>query len=150
MKLLINGMIFCLLLGFTSCTQLSDDISMTCKVDGEDFEATVVVATIQDDDLVVTGSGGLDEQVEIYIRDCTATGTYNIDINSLEDNVGGWTAGLEVETDVFLSSTGTGSGSITISTLTDTNVEGTFEFTAMNSQGTEVEITEGAFQATIK
>eukprot|EP00747_Dinoflagellata_sp_TGD_P168774 gnl/TRDRNA2_/TRDRNA2_195958_c0_seq1.p1 gnl/TRDRNA2_/TRDRNA2_195958_c0~~gnl/TRDRNA2_/TRDRNA2_195958_c0_seq1.p1 ORF type:complete len:151 (+),score=13.44 gnl/TRDRNA2_/TRDRNA2_195958_c0_seq1:3-455(+) len=135
---------------FSSCTELSDDIEMTCTIDGEAFEATAVVAVVEDDDLVVTGTGGVDKQVELYIRNCTSTGVYDININTIEDNVAGYTVGLDASRDIYLTSSGTGVGNITINTLSDSNVEGTFDFTAKNAEGTEVVINNGSFKGLIK
>lgn len=141
---------FSLLIGFSSCTELSDDLSMTCKVDGADFEAGAVVSTLKDDVLIVTGTKGVDEQCQIILYDCTATGTYEINLNLTEKHIGGFTKGTDTNTDVYVSSGGLGTGSIVISELSETNVEGTFQFTAKNSEGTEVSVTEGAFKSTLQ
>lgn len=149
MKYLFGVVALVVSIGFTSCTELSDELEMTCKVDGNDYTATVVAATLKDDVLIVTGTSGIDEQCQIILYDCTSTGTYEIDMNFTEQHIGGFTNGTDPDKNVYVSSSGLGTGSITISALSDTNVEGTFQYTAKNSEGDEVSITDGVFKSKI-
>lgn len=148
MKYLLGVVALFVAISFSACTELSDELEMTCKVDGKDFTATVVAATLKNDVLGVTGTQGTDEQIQIILNECTTTGTYEINLNLTEKHIGGYSNGTSNE-NLYVSSGGLGTGSVVISTYTDTNVEGTFQYTAKNADGEEVTITDGSFKSKI-
>jgi hypothetical protein len=124
--------------------------TMTLKVDGTAWSASLaVVASNSGGVLAVTGSDSQAKQCGISMMNVNGPGTYELGGSLTNPNMGRWTAGLNTE-DTYTTSVGLGSGTCTITSLTATHVEGTFEFTAKNTAQLEVVITEGSFSADIQ
>jgi len=123
--------------------------SMSLKVDGTSWTASLAVVATNSGGLVtVTGSDSNAHQAQVTIYNVSGTGTYQLGGSMTNPNMGRWTAGVNPE-QTYTTSLGLGSGTVEITELTDTNVAGTFSFTAKNSNGDEVSITEGSFNAAI-
>lgn len=122
--------------------------SLTCKVDGTAWNASLaVVATNTGGVLTVTGSDSNSGQCQIILFNPTGTGSYTLGGGMTNQSNGRWTEGVGQE-DTYTTMLGQGSGSVEITELSDTKVKGTFSFTAKNSAGTDVSITEGSFTST--
>lgn len=125
--------------------------SMSCEVDGDKFKANIaVVATWESDMLTVTGSGNIAEQCQIVIHNCSSEGTYEITASNTEANVGRWTESVDPSTGTYTTMGGLGSGTVEVTKLTEKTAKGTFSFTAQNTEGTEVSVTSGEFEADIQ
>jgi hypothetical protein len=147
---------------FTACKKDDDDdegdgsntavpgtSSMTLKVDGADWSASLaVVATNTNGVFSVTGSDANARQCGISVMNVNGPGTYDLGGALTNPNMGRWTASTN-PSDTYTTSLGQGSGTIVITTLTDSRAEGTFEFTAKNSAQQTVSISSGTFSADI-
>ena len=123
--------------------------TMTCKVDGADWSASLaVVATNSGGVFTVTGSDGSAKQCQVTLMNVNGPGTYQIGGSMTNPNAGRWTASTD-PADTYSSMLGQGSGTVEITVLTATKTEGTFSFTAKNTAQTTVSITEGSFSADI-
>jgi hypothetical protein len=121
--------------------------ALTCKVNGTSWPASLaVVATNSGGILTVTGSDSNAKQCQVIIYDANGAGTYTLGGSLTNPNTGRWTEGLNA-TDTYTTSVGLGEGTAEITELTATSVKGTFQFTAKNTEGTGVTITEGSFDA---
>jgi len=122
--------------------------TFTCKVNGTSWTASLaVVATNSGGVLTVTGSDSNAGQCQVIISNPSGTGTYALGGSMTNQSNGRWTQGTGQE-DTFTTMLGQGSGSVEITELSDTKVKGNFSFTAKNSAGTDVSITEGSFTST--
>ena len=160
--LLLLGLTFFL---FASCSKEEDDDKadsgnnqqspngeMTCKVDGTNWSATLAVVATLDESAgiaTVTGSDGSSKQCQVTINGFAGTGTYDLGGTLTNPNMGRWTASASL-TDTYTTTLGQGSGSVKVTEVTDTSIKGTFSFTAKNSNGEEVSLTEGEFDAQIQ
>lgn len=146
--LLVAGVI-----GMTSCKKEdSGDGSgaggtMTLKIDGSSWSASLkVAASYSGGVLSVTGSDSNAKQCNITLTNISGTGTFDIGGSMTNPNSGRWTQGLGTN-DTYMTQLGLGSGTCTITELSATQVKGTFSFTAKNTPGIMVTITEGSFTA---
>jgi hypothetical protein len=122
--------------------------TMTLKVDGVDWSATLAVqATNSNGVLTVAGSDSNAQQCQVTIMNASGTGTYQLGGTPTNPNSGRWTKGTG-QNDTYTTMLGIGSGTVTITELTANSVKGTFEFTAKNTPQEEVSITDGSFSAT--
>lgn len=123
--------------------------SMNLKVDGADWSASLaVVATNSNGVFSVTGSDANAKQCGISVMNVSGPGTYDLGGTLTNPNMGRWTASTS-PSDTYVTSLGQGSGQVVITSLSDTHVKGTFEFTAKNSEQQMVTISSGSFDADI-
>jgi hypothetical protein len=124
--------------------------TMTCKVDGNDWSASLaVVATNSNGVFTVTGSDANAKQCQVTVMNVNGPGTYELGGSMTNPNTGRWTASTD-PADTYSSMLGQGSGTVEITTLTTTKAEGTFSFTAKNTAQQQVSITSGSFSADIQ
>lgn len=138
---------------FTSCSKDDDGGpvgsagNLTLKADGQDWSASLTVQAVNSNGVIsVTGSDSNAKQCNITLVNISSTGTYTLGGSMTAENSGRWTAGLAT-TDTYSTFLGQGSGTCTITELTSGKVSGTFEFTAKNTSGVMVTISEGSFSA---
>lgn len=118
---------------------------LECTVDGTAWKATLTtVATYDGGLLTVTGSDSGGKQCQIVIHDATAPGSFTLGTTMNNQNYGRWTAGIQPEQS-YINMLGQGGGTVEITELTASGAKGTFEFTAKNTEGDEVTITNGSF-----
>jgi uncharacterized protein DUF6252 len=119
--------------------------SISLDYEGNGWNASLAVQAINTNGLInVTGSDSEARQAAVTLLGVTATGTYGITASS--GNQLRWTEGLG--TDQTYSANGIiGSGTITISELTDSKIKGTFSFEGYNTAGNSKSITNGKFEA---
>lgn len=122
--------------------------TMTAKVDGVDFDATLAVqATLDQGVFVVAGNNGNAQQIQITLNNISSSGTYQIGGSMTNPNMGLYVDGPSAA-ESYTTIVGVGSGTVEITELTDTSAKGTFSFTARNTAGDEKSVTEGAFDVT--
>jgi len=142
--------------GLASCNKDDDDNAdpennnsngtMTAKVDGADFDATLAVqATLDGGVFVVAGNNGNAQQIQITLNGVTSAGTYQIGGSATNPNMGMWVASASAE-ESYTTIVGVGSGSCDLTELTDSSAKGTFQFNARNTAGDVVNVTEGSFE----
>lgn len=139
----------------TSCSDDGDDPStdgvMTAKIDGTDWSSSMgLVAIHNGTTFTANGSDNSGRQLQVIVTNVTGTGTYAITNAITETSSARWTAGLNPTADMYLTTAGTGSGTVTITKLDGTDTEGTFSFTAANLSGGSVSVTEGEFSGALQ
>ncbi|MCF8228012.1 MAG: hypothetical protein K9G58_08080 [Bacteroidales bacterium] len=123
--------------------------TMTAKIDGTDWSASLAVQGVYSNNLfTVTGSDANSKQLQITIMNVNDTGDYTLGGDPTNTNAGRWTEGIGQE-QTFSTQLGLGSGMVNITEWTGSKAEGTFSFTAKNSEQAEVSITEGAFSVSL-
>ncbi len=139
----------------SSCNEEDDDNnnagngSMNLKHDGTSWTANIAVQGVNTNGVLsVTGSDGSANQCNITLYNIPGTGTYQLGGTMTNTNSGRWTQGLGTN-DTYSTMLGQGTGTCVITELTASKVEGTFEFTARNTLGALVTITEGSFSANL-
>lgn len=146
-KTLLSVLAFSLVL--TSCSKDDDggaasgNGSMTAKVDGTSYSASLAVqATLSGTTLVFGGTGSAG-QITIALNNYTAPGTFAINGSSMV------VATFAITTSPFtawVASMVGGSGSVTVSEVAGGYVKGSFNFTGINTGGAANKvITEGQF-----
>lgn len=126
--------------------------SMSAKVDGQAFEATLAVqATVSGNVFAFAGTANSStsvRQININIADYQGTGTYNF------TTIGSsaiWSEGTSADR-IFTANFLVGSGQVNITEVANGRAKGTFEFTGSNAGGGGSEtrtITEGKFDVKI-
>lgn len=120
--------------------------SLSAKIDGTSWNASLAVQAVKaSGTLQVTGSDNAAKQLNVTIMAYTGPGTYALGgaATSGNGNTGRWTAGLNPE-QTYSTIVGQGEGTCTIKEEGG-KVEGTFSFTAKNTEGEQVTVTEGTF-----
>ena len=153
-KRLFTILMLTIALGFASCDKDNDDDNnngtggtLTLKHDGTSWSASLAVAAANTNGVLsVTGSDSNANQCNITLYNIPGTGTYDLGVTMTNPNTGRWTQGLG-QNDTYTTMLGQGSGSCTITELSGSKVAGTFQFTAKNTLGTTITITEGSFTA---
>ncbi|MDZ7740801.1 MAG: DUF6252 family protein [Bacteroidota bacterium] len=158
-KLLI---LFCVVIGLSmsACKKKDDETepennnpvagSMTAKVDGSDWSASLAVVGVYSNNLfTVTGSDNNAKQLQVTVMNVNGTGEYTLGETLTNQNSGRWTAGLNTD-QTYSTMLGQGSGTMNITGWTGTSAKGTFSFTAKNSKQEEVSITGGEFSVTFQ
>ncbi len=143
-------------LSMTSCNKEDDDDnnnagngSMSLKHDGSSWSANVAVQGVNTNGVLsVSGSDASANQCNITLYNIPGTGTYQLGGTMTNTNSGRWTQGLGTN-DTYTTMLGQGTGTCVITELTASKVSGTFEFTAKNTLGATVTITEGSFSANL-
>lgn len=121
--------------------------SLSARIDGADWNASLAVQAVNSNGVLsVTGSDASSKQLQITVINPTGAGEYQLGGNMTNQNSGRWTAGVNTN-QTYTTTVGLGSGTVNISELTDTNVKGTFSFTAANSDEEQVSVTDGTFSA---
>ncbi len=136
-------------IAFVSCKKENDDSgdpstgngTMSLVYGGTSWTATLDVQGIKTGNtIVVTGTDSNSKQAQVQLTDVTKIGTYGVNAgNTLR-----WTESTS-PTDSFMANAMFGSGTITVSELTDTKIVGTFSFTGFSAGGTTRVITDGKF-----
>lgn len=155
----IGNLILALLLSsfvvLSSCNKDDDDGTpagsngtMTLKVNGTSWNASLSVQAVNTNGVLnVTGSDSNAQQGSVILNGISGPGTYAVGPNgSNPGNMLRWTEGLG-QTDSYMANNVIGTGSVTVNTLTATEVSGTFYFEGFNTAQTSKTITEGAFNA---
>jgi hypothetical protein len=149
LMVLIAGVI-----SFVSCKKDDDDSgtpagsngSISLTVDGSTWSATLAVQAVNSNGVVnVTGSDSNAKQAGITLYGVSAPGTYQVG----PPNVGNmlrWTEGL-AQTQTYQASGVIGTGTITVTELSDSKIKGTFSFTGYNTDQNTKQITDGQFEA---
>ncbi len=120
--------------------------SMTLKYDGNDFSATLAVQAVNSNGVInVTGSDGNARQASLVLFGASGPGTYTIGA-AFPQNLCTWTEGTNT-TQTYTASFVIGSGTVTVTELTDSKIKGTFEFTGVNTNQETRTITDGSFEA---
>jgi hypothetical protein len=123
--------------------------SMTATIDGEKFDASLAVQAVSVSGLFqVTGSNGKVQQMNISIMSYNGVGEYALggSATAVHKGTGMWTKGLNSQ-DTYTTQVGLGNGVCKITSDDGKTVEGTFSFTARNTQQQLVNVTEGKFKA---
>ncbi|WP_338791230.1 DUF6252 family protein [Bernardetia sp. MNP-M8] len=122
--------------------------SMSAKVDGQAFEATLAVqATISGGVFTFAGTANSSSsvrQINIVIADYQGTGTYTFNSPA---STAVWSEGTTADK-IFTANFILGSGQVNITEVADGRAKGTFEFTGSNGSETRT-ITEGKFNVKI-
>ena len=117
--------------------------TMNAEVNGNDWSGSMSTQASYDSEVLsVTGSNASTQQLQVVIQNITATGTYELGGNS-PGNTGRWTIGTG-QNDTYSTMFG-GSGQVEVTALSASGAEGNFSFTALNSNGDDVDVTEGTF-----
>jgi hypothetical protein len=141
---------------FTSCgsddPQPANPLSgtMSADIDGSSWTASLAVQAVKaGGTLQVSGSDNSAKQLNVTIMNYTGSGTYTLGGPATSGNGsnGRWTAGLN-SNQTYSSMVGQGEGTCTV-TESGGNVEGTFQFTAKNTDGVQVNVTNGKFKSKI-
>lgn len=145
-KLSLLAVVFCtLVLG--SCKKSSNPspaaaVSMSMKFNGTAKSTSTVVASYysSENTLQVIGSFNNTDAISLMIQN-VKTGTFTLPSN---DIIASYSQGSEFAT-TYLGDT----GSITITSFTDTQVTGTFQFTGTTTSNATGIISEGKFSAKV-
>ena len=123
--------------------------TLTATVNGSYFDATLAVqAVFENGVLSVAGNNGNAQQLQITLLNPDGAGTYQIGGNMANPNTGMYVDGPSAE-ETYTTMVGVGNGSVEITEFTDSKVKGTFSFTARNTGGNEVHVTDGRFDVNI-
>ncbi len=122
--------------------------SMSAKVDGQAFEATLAVqATVSGTVFAFAGTANSSSsvrQINIAIADYKGAGTYSF---STPASTAVWAEGTTADK-IFTANFIIGSGQVIITEVANGRAKGTFEFTGSNGSQTKT-ITEGKFNVKI-
>jgi len=140
-------------IAFTSCKKDDDtgdpstgNGSMTLKHAGTSWSASLAVQAVNTNGVInVTGSDSEARQAAITLFGVSSPGTYKIEMGA--QHSGRWTEGAD-PSQTYVSNGVIGTGTITITELSDTKIKGSFSFEAFNTAQTSKSITEGAFDVT--
>lgn len=151
----------------TSCSSSSDDGggggstavgTMKAKVAGANWSSMSMAtsATHQNSVLIVQGSDATGKAIQLMIAGVTAPGTFTISDTSNIQAIASYTqANISNPAASLVFATpyeGSGNvGTITVTALTATNVQGTFSFTGKNQNGSDTKaITNGVFNVNLQ
>ena len=127
-------------------TNPASDGSITLKVDGTSWDASLSVQAVNTSGVInVTGSDSNAKQASIILLNVTSTGTYSVG-GLGNNNQLRWTEGTG-QNDTYTANSIIGTGTITVSELSATNIKGTFSFTGVNPAQASKSITDGVFEA---
>jgi len=151
-KIIFLALISLSILNLTSCKKddPTDDNptlssgSMTLKVDGEPWSATLAAQAVNSNGIInVTGSDSDAHQIAVTLMNVTEPGTYSVGGMGNQNGIR-WTKGLG-GSDTYLANSIMGSGTITITELSSTKIKGSFNGTVANTDQLTKRITEGSF-----
>ncbi len=123
--------------------------SMEAKIDGSSWKAALAVQAVKSGGTFqVTGSDNSGKQLNVTIMNYNGPGNYTLGGPATSGNGsnGRWTAGLSSD-QTYSTMVGQGEGTCNISKEEGGKVEGTFSFTAKNTEGKQVTVTDGSFSA---
>ncbi len=157
MKTLTKTLIAFLIAGmtFTACKKDDDGNgvgggTLTATIDGTAWTAGLAVVANNNSGLVtITGSDMGGKQLQLIVHNVTATGTFNLGGTMTNQSHGRWTAAPTAD-QTYTNMMGLGSGTVEFTELSATGAKGTFAFTAENSAGTTVNVTNGSFSVTFQ
>ncbi len=157
MKTLTKTLIAFLIAGmtFTACKKDEDDNgngagTLKATVDGTAWTASMAVVANNNSGLItITGSDSGAKQLQLIVHNVTASGTFNLGGSMTNQSHGRWTAGI-ASSQSYTNMMGQGSGTVDFTEVSDTGAKGTFAFTAQNSEGETVNITNGTFNVTFQ
>lgn len=152
MKTLTKSLIAFLIIGmaFTSCKKDDDDNgagsgTLKATIDGTAWTASLAVVANNNSGLItITGSDSGGKQLQLIVHGVSATGTFNLGGSMTNQNHGRWTAAPAADQS-YTNMMGLGSGTVEFTELTASGAKGTFSFTAKNTDGVEVKVTNGSF-----
>lgn len=151
-KNLILGMLLVFGIAMSSCKK-SDDSSnpgtgngtLSLKYGGTSWNASLAVQAINTNGVInVTGSDSDAHQASLLLMGVTQPGTYQI--TALSGHQLRWTEGLNPE-QTYLANGIIGSGSITVTEISDSAIKGTFTFEGYSTSSATKSITDGNFSA---
>jgi len=121
---------------------------VTAKIDGADFSTSggTAVGFMTSGTLTVTGNittAGTTRQISFVLDDAAAGKSYNMATNT--DDSGVVLMMGTLPTDSYLAGQGFGSGTIAITSMSGSEVSGTFSFVASNGVSTKT-VTGGSFK----
>ncbi|WP_353779340.1 DUF6252 family protein [Winogradskyella sp. 3972H.M.0a.05] len=129
--------------------------TIEASIDGTAFTSLDItsIATLANGNLIIQGNDADGRAIVITIFGYNGTGTYNFDGNSVVFNIATYT---EADINNPMNSQSwaapfdtTVAGSVSVSTETDDNVQGTFEFTGQNANdNSQKVISNGSFNLT--
>jgi hypothetical protein len=120
--------------------------SMSAKVDGRDFSATLATQATKTSGVLTIAGTGSDGQINIVIMSYSTPGTFQLGGTASNPNNSSYTTTSAPITS-YSNMVGQGTGQVVIGSEKDGYVEGTFNFTAKNpSSGATVNVTEGKFK----
>lgn len=144
-------------IGWTSCNNADTPTpavpgsgSMSAKIEGADWTASLAAQAVKaSNTLQVSGSDNSGKQLNVTIMNYTGAGTYTLGGPATSGNGsnGRWTAGTN-SSQTYNTMVGQGEGTCTV-TESGGNVEGTFGFTAKNTDNAQVTVAGGRFKAGI-
>ena len=114
-----------------------DEPSMKAEVDGDSWETSSVDATNSGSSIVITGAASDGSAILLTIPSDATVESHDLDALS------GYIAVYRPNSSTSLSAT---TGEITITAISDTEVSGTFEFTATDAT-TTIDVDDGSFYA---
>ncbi|MCB2207468.1 MAG: hypothetical protein KQH67_04160 [Bacteroidetes bacterium] len=137
----------------SSCKKNDDDTgpvgsngSISLKVDGSTWNASLSVQAVNSNGVInVTGSDSNAKQAGVTLYGVSAPGTYQVGPPNA-GNMLRWTEGLG-QNDTYQANGVIGTGTVTVTELSDSKIKGTFSFTGYNTSQTSKQITEGTFEA---
>ncbi len=129
-----------------SGTPVGSNGSISLKVDGSTWNASLAVQAVNSNGVInVTGSDSNAKQAGVTLYGISAPGTYQVGPPNA-GNMLRWTEGLG-QTDTYQANGVIGTGTVTVTELSDSKIKGTFSFTGYNTAQTSKQITEGTFEA---
>lgn len=154
-------LILCSIL-FTACKdddspedQDPADGTLTCNVDGQAWEGSLVAQALYTTDnrktLTLTGQqAGDNSQVQVIVTPFDGVGTYTATLGDFTATIGARYTGSNPVTDTYTSSAGQGSVMVEVTSFEATGrVKGTFSFTAKNTSSQDISVTNGVFDIKI-
>jgi len=122
--------------------------TINLKYDGTDWSASMSVQAVNTNGVInVTGSDANAHQAAVTLYSVTGPGTYQVGANGATGNSIRWTEGIDPK-QTYNASFVLGSGTVTVTELSTTNIKGTFSGTVFNTEQASKSITNGSFEAT--
>ncbi len=129
---------------FTSCDKDSLNLaSMSATVNDTDWKASVRLTVLDSANFLITGTSLSGDVIALTVFGSTE-GTYTLSLDSISaDFEGVYTNGVSLN-DVYTAT----NGEVVLSKVntTDEKISGTFSFSAMNPEGTTIEVKDGTFE----
>ncbi len=154
MKTLKNTFLLLFVAFLCSCSDETDETlgitgegNLTAKVDGETFISlkAAVGASVTSGVAAIQGSNAGGEYINMTIMNYNGVGVYKTGDVLTNTNIIQY--GTINPISSWISTLGSGSGTIEITEDNETTISGTFSFTGVNSNNTSKTITEGIFKA---
>ncbi len=127
-----------------SANPITSSGKLSLKYAGTSWNASLAVKSINTNGVInVTGSDSEARQESVLLINVTAPGTYQITAASGYQLR--WTEGLNPD-QTYLANGILGSGSITVTEISNSSIKGTFAFEGYNTSGAIKSITDGVFE----